>query len=117
MKKLIFCVLITISFSCNNNLKNQEEKSSSECISKISDIQNKKLLGVWRLKNETNATFKIVKDSINYIDENQSVHYIVKEDSMYIYYDGFVDSNSFKVVDNELILNSKLSKDTFIRQD
>lgn len=117
MKKLFFCVLITISFSCNNSLKNKEEKSSSECKSKISDAQNKNVFGIWRLKNETNATFNIGKDSIYYIDENEYVFYILKGDSMFIYYDGFIDSCKFKVANSELILISKLSKDTFIRQD
>mgnify|MGYP000992913788 CR=1 FL=1 len=114
MKKVFLYILTSIFLSCNNYSK---KDSHLESFSNASSIQDSGIIGVWRLKNETNAVFKIIEDSIYYIDENQVVYYTIKKDSMFIYYESFVDSNSFKVINNELILNSTLSKDTFVRQN
>ena len=71
------------------------------------------IIGIWKVPGEDNSTFQIFKDSIYYTDEGSMFKYSTKDDSLFIYYDGWVDKSEFKVINNKLIIKDELSIDTF----
>lgn len=79
-------------------------------------IENK-LIGIWGIIGEENSTFQISVDSIYYTDQdNDNVYkYIVKGDSLFIFYDGYTYKSIYNLFQDKLILTGSDGVDTFIK--
>jgi len=113
--RFLFVVLCLAFISCIND--NKQVKKTTQLNSK-KIITGKKgslnqILGVWKVPGEENSTFQILKDSIYYTVEGDMFKYSTKDDSLFIYYDGWVDKSEFKVINNKLIIKNELGVDTF----
>ena len=113
--RFLFVVLCLAFISCIND--NKQVKKTTQLNSK-KIITGKKgslnqILGVWKVPGEENSTFQILKDSIYYTVEGDMFKYSTKDDSLFIYYDGWVDKSEFKVTNNTLIIKNELGVDTF----
>ena len=113
--RFLFVVLCLAFISCIND--NKQVKKTTQLNSK-KIITGKKgslnqILGVWKVPGEENSTFQILKDSIYYTVEVDMFKYSTKDDSLFIYYDGWVDKSEFKVINNKLIIKNELGVDTF----
>lgn len=79
-------------------------------------IDINQLLGIWSYPEDINATFKIVRDSMFYVDANEWYKYKLKGETLIIYYDyNYIDTNLCEIKNDKLILKGKFGIDTFER--
>jgi hypothetical protein len=126
-KFFLLFILSLIITSCSNYGKSIEEanktnkldeinnSSLEEKINKSDNIVDSRLLGIWKIPGEENSVFEIIKDSIYYTDFGKTFFYKLKNDSIVIYYDGFIDSSIYDVYDDILIFKGAKKIDTFER--
>jgi hypothetical protein len=80
------------------------------------NIDINQLLGIWYYPEDINATFKIVKDSMFYVDANEWYQYKLKGETLIIYYDyNYTDTSLCEIKNDKLILKGKFGIDTFER--
>ena len=66
-----------------------------------------KILGIWTDGTTENATFDIRKDSIFYVDQFESYRYLLKKDSINVYYSDYTYSAKVYFKKDTLIMDSK----------
>ena len=134
-KNIVFLLLFVFIFVFCKNTKNEskyetlnDSSSTSHIYSAASSkedtnrLNNKinidinQLLGIWYYPEDINATFKIVKDSMFYVDANEWYQYKLKGETLIIYYDyNYIDTNFCEIKNDKLILKGKFGIDTFER--
>ncbi len=92
-----------------NTLKTNEANSKESYYN-----QENKLIGLWSIAGEENNLFKISIDSIYYLEANTTYKYEAKEDSLFIYYDGYIYKSSYYFLKDKLIINGSNGIDTFV---
>lgn len=137
MKKIIFLLLffVYIFVSCKNTKNESKDETLNDSSSTSKNIyladslkkdtnrlNNKinidinQLLGIWCYPEDLNATFKIVKDSIFYVDANEWYKYKLKGGTLIIYYDhNYIDTNLCEIKNDKLFLKNKYGVNTFER--
>ncbi|MBX9734587.1 MAG: hypothetical protein K2X37_11050 [Chitinophagaceae bacterium] len=101
-KNSITVILITMLLACENQEKIQLDKSdtvkidnSSNTVTNTPKIEepaldiNKSILGMWKLKGEENASFKIELDKIYYPELSKYYTYKIISDSLKIKFDDY----------------------------
>ena len=134
-KNIVFLLLFVFIFVFCKNTKNEskyetlnDSSSTSHIYSAASSkedtnrLNNKinidinQLLGIWYYPEDINATFKIVIDSMFYVDANEWYQYKLKGETLIIYYDyNYIDTNFCEIKNDKLILKGKFGIDTFER--
>jgi len=134
-KNIVFLLLFVFIFVFCKNTKNEskyetlnDSSSTSHIYSAASSkedtnrLNNKinidinQLLGIWYYPEDINATFKIVKDSMFYVDANEWYQYKLKGETLIIYYDyNYTDTSLCEIKNDKLILKGKFGIDTFER--
>jgi hypothetical protein len=134
-KNIVFLLLFVFIFVFCKNTKNEskyetlnDSSSTSHIYSAASSkedtnrLNNKinidinQLLGIWYYPEDINATFKIVKDSMFYVDANEWYHYKLKGETLIIYYEyNYIDTNLCEIKNDKLILKGRFGIDTFER--
>jgi len=134
-KNIVFLLLFVFIFVFCKNTKNEskyetlnDSSSTSHIYSAASSkedtnrLNNKinidinQLLGIWYYPEDINATFKIVKDSMFYVDANEWYQYKLKGETLIIYYDyNYTDTSLSEIKNDKLILKGKFGIDTFER--
>lgn|SRR5690554_1497615 len=92
-----------------NTLKTNEANSKESYYN-----QGNKLIGLWSIVGEGNSLFKISIDSIYYLESNTTYKYEVKEDSLFIYHDGYIYKSSYNFSKDKLIITGSNGIDTFV---
>lgn len=109
MKTILLIIIIACLTSCT-----QKNKTQSSGTSELIDIS--KLQGIWTNGTSEKATFQIEKDSIYYVDANQTFSYKIKGDSIEIAFDGFTEAYRISKLNNDsLILKNMELTDIFTR--
>jgi len=114
----IICKCIAFFLVISSLPISQEKKNQ---IPKVKEKE--KLIGIWGKNINENANFQIEEDSIYYVDANQRVKYITKEnslkkDSIIIYYDGYPYRAVYWFRNDSLILkNFRESKFVRFKKD
>ena len=134
-KNIVFLLLFVFIFVFCKNTKNEskyetlnDSSSTSHIYSAASSkedtnrLNNKinidinQLLGIWYYPEDINATFKIVIDSMFYVDANEWYQYKLKGETLIIYYDyNYTDTSLCEIKNDKLILKGKFGIDTFER--
>jgi len=118
MKTLFIVVGIVILSACNQakTAKNVQqipklpqisnvESTKKDTITTVSkDHHPDSLLGLWAAVGENNATFKIKKSSIFYVDNNQTFKYAVNNDSIKIFYEDGPENFQFKLAGADTLI-------------
>jgi len=120
-KNIVFLLLFVFIFVFCKNTKNEskyetlnDSSSTSHIYSAASSkedtnrLNNKinidinQLLGIWYYPEDINATFKIVKDSMFYVDANEWYQYKLKGETLIIYYDyNYTDTSLCEIKNDE----------------
>jgi hypothetical protein len=97
IKNVIFVLGLALSISCS--MKN---KIATKIYNKAIDISN--IQGIWTDGQTENATFRINKDSIYYVDNFQSFKYEISSDTLIIKFDGFNDVSKIIKIDKDSLI-------------
>jgi hypothetical protein len=73
------------------------------------------LIGVWGPSISENASFRIQRDSIYYLEHFKSYKYATRKDSIYIRYDGWTFKGIFFFRNDSLILRANGKESKFVR--
>lgn len=105
------------SSSTNKNIYSAaSSKENTNRLNSMNNIDINQLLGIWCYPEDINGTFKIVKDSMFYIDANEWYKYKLKGETLIIYYDyNYIDTSLCEIKYDKLILKNKYGIDTFER--
>jgi hypothetical protein len=115
MKNLLILLTAVCCFSCTAPVKQQSTDDSLAAkkvvaVAKVDNPENAlkdKIIGIWTGGESENATFDMRKDSVYYVDQFETYKYILKKDTITMFYtDGPL---SFKIhfVKDTLVMESK----------
>ena len=108
---VLFIGLVLFSFGCASKTKKDVVNSVINTALTINPVkpstfQKDQLIGIWISPQSDNPTLEIGKDSIYYINHDKSYKYVVKEDSIKIYYEDFIYSAKTYFYKDTLVMNS-----------
>ncbi|HON98165.1 MAG TPA: hypothetical protein PK222_07950 [Bacteroidales bacterium] len=104
------------SLTSKNIYSATSSKEDTNRLNNKINIDINQLLGIWYYPEDINATFKIVIDSMFYVDANEWYQYKLKGETLIIYYDyNYIDTNFCEIKNDKLILKGKFGIDTFER--
>lgn len=63
-----------------------------------------KIIGIWTNGEGENATFQIKKDSIFYVDFSKQYAYKIINDSLTIFFDGYIDVSKIEKITNDSLI-------------
>jgi hypothetical protein len=117
MKKNLIVAVGFICYSCSNAPKTTKEpadktKQNHKYVNPPNpqtqiNILAERLPGTWTDGDSGSATLDISKDSIYYVDKFESYKYILKHDSLKIYYPGFMYTAKVYFTKDTLVMDSK----------
>jgi len=115
MKKYLILLFVVSFYSCSTPKEKGNSKDTLKSTEKIetlknvneSNIDNKKITGIWTDGNSENATFDIRKDSIYYVEQFKSYKYSLTNDSIKIHYPDFTYSAKIYFLKDTLVMDSK----------
>lgn len=97
IKNVIFVLGLALSISCS-----AKNKTATKIDNKAIDVSN--IQGIWTNGQTDNATFRIKKDSIYYVDNFKSFKYEISSDTLIIKFDGYNDVSKILKIDNDSLI-------------
>lgn len=117
MNRNLIAFAVLICFGCSNTPKKNATSSDTVKIKHKSIIvvqtqpslktDREKIMGIWTNSSTQNAVFDIRKDSIYYVEKFESYKYVLKQDSIQIYYPDFVYTAKLYFIKDTLTMDSK----------
>ena len=119
MIRFYSAVLLCFFIGCNTPVSDSASKSSLTVLQKeqksarsdrstneLRAIKKEKIIGAWTDGNSENASFDISKDSIYYADQLDSFPYVLKDDTITIFYPDMIFKGRIHLQGDTLILKS-----------
>lgn len=77
--------------------------------------KNEKLVGIWGISTDANASFQIKKDSIYYPEYFKSYGYKTSKDSIFVNFDNYIFKAKYGFANDSLVFKSGDKKTSFVR--